>query len=48
MIVKRPKLMNEVAQDVKRDNLTVDKVFAMYQGPVEWNHVMEFLEKSHA
>ena len=41
-----PELMNEVAQAVKRENLTVDKVFAMHQGPVEWSHVMELLERS--
>jgi hypothetical protein len=41
-----PELMNEVAQAVKRENLTVDKVYAMHQGPVEWSHVMELLERS--
>jgi hypothetical protein len=41
-----PELMNEVAQAVKRENLTVDKVYAMHEGLVEWSHVMNLLEKS--
>src|SRR6202021_4163098 len=41
-----PELMNEVAQAVKRESLTVDKVFAMHQGPVEWTKVMALIEKA--
>jgi hypothetical protein len=41
-----PELMNEVAQAVKREKLTVDKVFAMHQGPVEWNAVMALIQKA--
>jgi hypothetical protein len=41
-----PELMNEVAQAVKRENLKVDKVYAMHQGQVEWSHVLELLERS--
>ena len=42
-----PELMNEVAQAVKRENLTVDKVFAMHQGPVDWGQVIALLDKAH-
>lgn len=38
-----PELMNEVAQAVKRENLTVDTVFAMHQGPMPWEQVMTLL-----
>jgi len=31
-----PELMYEVAQAVKRENLIVDTVFAMHQGPMPW------------
>ncbi|MGD0892846.1 MAG: MBL fold metallo-hydrolase [Terracidiphilus sp.] len=41
-----PELMNEVAQAVTREKLTVDKVFAMHQGPVEWDKVMALIEKA--
>jgi len=41
-----PELMNEVAQAVKREKLTVDKVYAMHQGPVDWSHVIELIEKA--
>jgi len=41
-----PELMNEVAQAVKRENLNVDKVYAMHQGPVDWSHVMELIAKA--
>jgi hypothetical protein len=41
-----PELMNEVAQAVKRENLAVDKVYAMHQGPVDWSHVLELIEKA--
>ena len=41
-----PELMKEVAQAVKCEKLTVDKVFAMHQGPVEWSQVMELLKGS--
>ncbi|MGD0628308.1 MAG: hypothetical protein ABR987_03090 [Terracidiphilus sp.] len=41
-----PELMFEVAQAVKRENLAVDKVFAMHQGPMEWSTVMVLLAKA--
>jgi hypothetical protein len=41
-----PELMNEVAQAVKRENLAVDKVFAMHQGPAEWSQVMALIQKA--
>jgi hypothetical protein len=41
-----PELMSEVAHAVKRENLTVDKVYAMHQGPVDWSRVIELIEKS--
>jgi hypothetical protein len=41
-----PELMYEVAQAVKRENLIVDTVFAMHQGPMPWEKVLELIEKS--
>lgn len=41
-----PQLINEVAQAVKRENLIIDTVFAMHQGPMPWDKVMSLLEKS--
>ena len=41
-----PELMYEVAQAVKRENLTVNTVFAMHQGPLPWEQVMALIEKS--
>ena len=41
-----PQLMNEVAQAVKRENLIVDTVFAMHQGPMPWEQVIALIEKS--
>jgi hypothetical protein len=41
-----PELMYEVAQAVKRENLIVDTVFAMHQGPMPWDQVMALIEKS--
>jgi len=41
-----PELMNEVAQAVKRENLSVETVFAMHQGPMEWSKVIALLEKA--
>jgi hypothetical protein len=41
-----PELMYEVAQAVKRENLTVDTVFAMHQGPMPWDRVIALIEKS--
>jgi hypothetical protein len=41
-----PELMQEVAQAVKRENLIVDTVFSMHQGPLPWDKVMEMIEKS--
>jgi len=31
---------------VKRENLIVDTVFAMHQGPLPWEKVMKLIEKS--
>ena len=41
-----PELMYEVAQAVKRENLTVEKVYAMHEGPVEWSKVLALIEKA--
>jgi hypothetical protein len=41
-----PELMYEVARAVKRENLIVDTVFAMHQGPLPWEKVMKLIEKS--
>jgi hypothetical protein len=41
-----PELMYEVAQAVKRENLIVDTVFAMHQGPMPWGTVVGLIEKS--
>jgi hypothetical protein len=41
-----PELMYEVVQAVKRANLKVDTVFAMHQGPMLWDKVLELIEKS--
>jgi hypothetical protein len=41
-----PELMYEVAQAVKRENLIVDTVFAMHQGPMPWDQVTALIEKS--
>ena len=41
-----PELMYEVAQAVKRENLIIDTVFAMHQGPMPWEKVLELIEKS--
>jgi hypothetical protein len=41
-----PELMYEVAQAVKRENLAVDTVFAMHQGPLPWAQVMALIDKS--
>jgi hypothetical protein len=41
-----PELMYEVAQAVKRENLTVDTVFAMHQGPMPWDQVLALIAKS--
>jgi hypothetical protein len=41
-----PELMYEVAQAVKRENLIVDTVFAMHQGPMPWEKVIDLIEKS--
>jgi hypothetical protein len=41
-----PELMYEVAQAVKRENLIVDTVFAMHQGPMPWEKVLALIEKS--
>jgi hypothetical protein len=39
-----PELMHEVVQAVKRENLKVDTVFAMHQGPMPWNQVTALIE----
>jgi hypothetical protein len=41
-----PELMREVVAAVEREHLGVDTVFAMHQGPVEWNKVLSLLLKS--
>jgi hypothetical protein len=41
-----PELMHEVAQAVQRENLQVDTVFAMHQGPIPWTQVTALLEKA--
>jgi hypothetical protein len=41
-----PQLMYEVFQAVKRANLVVDTIFAMHQGPMPWNQVVEMIEKA--
>ncbi len=41
-----PELMYEVVQAVKRENLTVDTVFAMHEGPMPWDQVIALIEKS--
>ncbi len=38
-----PQLMHEVAQAVKRENLSVDTVFSMHQGPLPWDKAMALL-----
>lgn len=41
-----PELMYEVVQAVAREKLTVEKVYAMHQGPVDWDKVMALIEKA--
>jgi hypothetical protein len=41
-----PELMHEVAQAVQRENLHVDTVFAMHQGPIPWAQVTALLAKA--
>jgi len=41
-----PELMYEVVQAVKRENLKVDTVFAMHQGPMPWDQVVGLIKKS--
>jgi hypothetical protein len=41
-----PELMHEVAQAVARENLQVETVFAMHQGPIPWTQVTAALEKA--
>jgi hypothetical protein len=41
-----PELMSEVAQAVSRENLKVDTVFAMHQGPTPWGQVLSLIEKA--
>lgn len=41
-----PQLMNEVIQAVNRENLEVDTVFAMHQGPTPWKQVVALVEKA--
>jgi hypothetical protein len=42
-----PELMTEVAQAVTREKLSVETVFAMHQGPTEWNTVLRLIGKEH-
>jgi hypothetical protein len=41
-----PELMHEVAQAVARENLQVETVSAMHQGPIPWTQVTAALEKA--
>lgn len=41
-----PELMREVEQAVEREHLSVDKVYAMHQGPVAWSEVVSMIEKA--
>lgn len=41
-----PELMSEVVQAVQRERLQVKTVFAMHQGPTDWNHVLALIEKA--
>jgi len=41
-----PELMHEVAQAVEHANIKVDTVFAMHQGPMKWDQVVELIKKS--
>jgi hypothetical protein len=41
-----PELMHEVAQAVARENLQVNTVFAMHQGPTPWDKVMALIESA--
>jgi hypothetical protein len=41
-----PELMHEVVQAVERENLKVDTVFAMHQGPMPWDKVIALIQKS--
>lgn len=41
-----PELMREVMEAVKREDLQVDTVFAMHQGPVPWAKVTALVEKA--
>ena len=41
-----PELMHEVLQEVEREHLTVDTVYAMHQTPVPWHDVVELVGKA--
>jgi hypothetical protein len=41
-----PELMHEVAAAVARENLQVETVFAMHQGPIPWTQVTTLLAKA--
>jgi len=41
-----PELMHEVSEAVKRENLKIDTVFAMHQGPVPWSQVTALIQKA--
>jgi hypothetical protein len=41
-----PELMHEVAAAVARENLQVETVFAMHQGPIPWSQVTTLLAKA--
>ena len=41
-----PELVHEVAAAVRRENLQVETVFAMHQGPIPWTQVTGLLAKA--
>jgi glyoxylase-like metal-dependent hydrolase (beta-lactamase superfamily II) len=41
-----PELMREVAAAVQRENVQVETVFAMHQGPVAWSSVISQIQKT--
>ncbi|HEX3435880.1 MAG TPA: MBL fold metallo-hydrolase [Pseudacidobacterium sp.] len=41
-----PQLMHEVEQAVEREHLSVEKVYAMHEGPTAWSDVLALLTKS--
>lgn len=41
-----PELMREVEMAVEREDLAVDTVYAMHEGPTPWSDVVALIEKS--